>query len=92
MNQVKLSPQLNIIKDATEALIEKLGPGRSMEFWSIIETGEGDYLRLKKKLFKGESVNSLYKKILRYEKRNMGEECKFSKKCVYNHTIKINQK
>jgi hypothetical protein len=45
-------------------LQKNLGPAKATRFWIALSGGgTGDYLQAKKTLFKGETVDSLYKKI-----------------------------
>lgn len=55
--------QYALMEQAADALVEKLGVAKTMEFFASIGLGEGDYTKLRKKLFAGETVESLYTKI-----------------------------
>jgi hypothetical protein len=56
-------PQPILMEKAIKALIEKLGISKASEFWTSLGYGKKDYLQLRKKLFKKETVESLYRKI-----------------------------
>lgn len=55
--------QFTLMEQVTDALLEKLGIAKTMEFFASLGLGEGDYTKLKKKLFARETVESLYTKI-----------------------------
>ena len=61
------TPQPTLLREASEALIEKLGISKASEFWASLGYGKKDYTRLRKKLFSDETVDTLYKKIKGFE-------------------------
>jgi len=67
--KTKFLPQPVLMKKAIEALIEKLGITKASEFWASLGYGKKDYTQLRKKMFLKETVDSLYKKIKKIEKR-----------------------
>lgn len=62
-------PPLILMERAIDALIEKLGIAKASEFWTSFSYGKKDYTRLRKRLFSGETIESLYQKIKTKEKR-----------------------
>jgi len=62
-------PQPILMRKAIEALIEKLGISKASEFWVSLGYGEKDYTKLRKKMFEKETVNTLYKKIKKTERK-----------------------
>jgi len=62
-------PQPILYEKAIEALIEKLGISKATEFWVSLGYGRKDYTQLRKKLFKGKTIDALYKEIQQIEKR-----------------------
>lgn len=62
-------PQPVLMEKAIEALIEKLGISKASEFWASLGYGRKDYTQLKKELFKKETVESLYKKVKKIERK-----------------------
>ena len=62
-------PQPVLTQKAIEALIEKLGISKASEFWSSLGYGKRDYTELRKKLFLKETVESLYRKIKKEERK-----------------------
>jgi len=62
-------PQPILMERAINALIEKLGISKATDFWSSLGYGKRDYTLLRKKMFPRETVESLYRKIKRAEKK-----------------------
>lgn len=62
-------PSPILLEKAIDALIEKLGISKASEFWSSLGYGRKDYTKLRKELFKGENLESLYKKIKKVERQ-----------------------
>lgn len=62
-------PQPILIEKAIEALIEKLGISKASEFWASLGYGKEDYTKLRKKMFLGETVEGLYKKMKGVERK-----------------------
>jgi hypothetical protein len=62
-------PQPVLMGKAIEALIEKLGVSKASEFWSSLGYGKKDYTELRKKLFLKETIETLYRKIKKEERK-----------------------
>jgi hypothetical protein len=62
-------PKPNLIGKAIKALIEKLGISKATEFWTSLGYGKEDYSLLRKKIFSRETIESLYRKIKKAEKK-----------------------
>ena len=67
MNIVVNSEQ-KILQEGETVLIKHLGPSKAARFLSAWRQGGADYLKIRKKLFVGETVDSLYDKIVKFEK------------------------
>ena len=64
MVKIKMNSDQEILREAEEVLWAHLGPAQATRFWIALGGGRaGDYLQVKETLFKGETVDSLYKKI-----------------------------
>jgi hypothetical protein len=61
--KINLNNDQQILEEAFDILIENLSPSKVSRFWNICKLGNGDYPRLKDKLFAEETVDSLYEKI-----------------------------
>lgn len=68
---IEVLTEQEIIHDAMSVLMKYLTPDKLARYWSAIHIGEGDYLTLRERLFEGETVETLYKKI-QAEKWEMG--------------------
>jgi len=62
-------PQPVLMEKAIEALTEKLGISKATDFWSSLGYGKKDYTQLRKKIFLKESIENLYRKIKKAEKK-----------------------
>ncbi len=67
MNIVVNSEQ-EILQEGEAVLIEHLGPSKAARFLSAWRQGGADYLKIREQLFEGEAVDSLYDKIVEFEK------------------------
>lgn len=64
---VKVITDQEIVEEATDVLLEHLGPAKMARFWAAWQVGTGDYIALRDQLFAGESVQSLYEEIQAYQ-------------------------
>ena len=64
----KLSREQQIVREGESLLLRNLGVAKAARFLSAWRQGAGDYLKIREKLFEGETVNSLYDKIIDFEK------------------------
>ena len=67
MLNYQVNTEYEIIKEGEQVLLKHLGPVKATRFWTAINKGTGDYLKIKKDLFKGETVDTLYQKIKKYQ-------------------------
>jgi hypothetical protein len=63
MKEYEILTEQEIIHDAMSVLMKYLTPDKLARYWSAMHMGEGDYPALRKRLFEGETVETLYKKI-----------------------------
>jgi len=63
MAGIKVNSDQEILREAEEILWTHLGPAKATRLWIALNSGAGDYLQIKETLFKGETVDTLYKKI-----------------------------
>lgn len=61
--KINMDTDREIIQEAFQVLIEHLDAFKVIRFLAICNSGNGDYLQLKDKLFEGETLDSLYEKI-----------------------------
>ncbi|MDV2999449.1 MAG: hypothetical protein N5P05_001055 [Chroococcopsis gigantea SAG 12.99] len=61
--KINLDTDREIIQEAFQVLTEHLEASKVIRFLAICNLEIGDYLKLKDKLFAGETVDSLYEKL-----------------------------
>jgi len=66
--KISISSEQEIIREAEVILIKHLGAAKTARFLAAWRQGMGDYLEIKEGLFTEETVDSLYEKILNYQK------------------------
>jgi hypothetical protein len=59
-----------LIQNAFEILLKELGPEKTIRLWQVLGIFDKDYLKFRKKIFKGKSLNQLYKAAKRF---NIGD-------------------
>ena len=64
---VRVMSEREIMQEATEILLERLSPAKVARFWAMWQLGTGDYQAIRKELFAGETVQTLYEKVRAYE-------------------------
>lgn len=65
---IQVIDEAEVIREASEILLEHLTPSKAARFWASWHAGKGDYLAWREEQFADESVNSLYDKIEEYQK------------------------
>jgi hypothetical protein len=60
---------MTILQEANDILIQHLGAAKAARFWSIWQSGSGDYVKLRELWFAGETVDSLYEEIKRFQEQ-----------------------
>ena len=64
MAEIKVDSDQEILREAEEVLRVHLGPAKATRFWIAWSGGTGNYLQIKETLFKGETVDTLYRTIV----------------------------
>ncbi len=65
---IEVASEQQIVREGEALLIKYLGVAKTARFLSAWRQGAGDYLKIREKLFEGETVDSLYDKIIDFEK------------------------
>ena len=65
---IVINSEQDILQEGEAVLIEHLGPSKAARFLSAWRQGGADYLKIREHLFDGETVDSLYDKIVESEK------------------------
>lgn len=61
--------QQSLLTAAFEVLVQKLGPQKTSQIWQVIAPLRGNYASDRQKLFKGKSVDSLYKEAKKFNRK-----------------------
>jgi hypothetical protein len=64
---------MTILQEANDILIQHLGAAKAARFWSIWQSGSGDYVKLREMWFAGQTVDSLYEEIKRFQEQQEGQ-------------------
>lgn len=65
--KIKVSSEQAILQEAGTVLFKHLGPAKAARFLAAWRQGAGDYLMIREELFAGETVDTLYDKVLKYQ-------------------------
>jgi hypothetical protein len=64
---IKVMSEQEIMREATEILLERMKPAKVARLWAMWQLGQGDYQAIRKELFAEETVQTLYEKIRVYQ-------------------------
>jgi hypothetical protein len=70
---VKVVREQDVLREAVDVLWEHLSPAKVVRLWAAWQMGEGNYLTLRKQLFEGESVTTLYEKVRAYQEQKKSD-------------------
>ena len=59
----------SILAEAMDVLLEHLGPQKTAELWHVIAPPGGDYLKLRKQLFAGKDVHTIFMEAKRFNRK-----------------------
>jgi len=65
---ILLTSEQEILQEGEAVLTKYPGISKAARFFSAWRQGAGNYLRIREKLFEGETVDTLYAKITDFEK------------------------
>ncbi len=65
---MKIASEQEIFYEATEILLKNLSANKFARFWAALQKESADYLKIKKELFKDETVETLYEDIYHFQK------------------------
>ena len=66
---IKVDSEQDVLKEVASVLVEHLSPSTVARFWANWQLGEGDYTRLRRESFAGETVTSLIEKVRTFERQ-----------------------
>lgn len=64
---INVISEQEILREATEILLERMGPAKVARLWAMWQLGRGDYGAIREELFAEETVQTLYEKIQVYQ-------------------------
>lgn len=64
---VQVLNEQEVMQEASEVLLTHLTPAKLARFWAALGGG-GDYLNIREHLLSGETIESLYDKIMDFQK------------------------
>ena len=67
--QVKVDSEQSVLWEGEAVLVKHLGLSKAARFLAAWRQGVGDYLEMREEMFAGETVDTLYDKILQYQRR-----------------------
>ena len=65
--RVAVLSEQEIVREATEILLERMSPAKVARLWAMWQLGRGDYEAIREKLFAEETVDTLYDQIRTYQ-------------------------
>jgi len=65
--EIRVDNDLTVLLEAETVLMKHMGPSKTARFFAAWRQGVGDYLQIREKLFAGETVDTLYDKILLFQ-------------------------
>lgn len=66
---VQVGKQQSLLNIAFEVLLRNLGPQKTNQLWQVLNPLMGNYLSERQKLFRGKSVDSLYKEAKNFNRK-----------------------
>ncbi|MCK4295891.1 MAG: hypothetical protein KAW56_15260 [Candidatus Marinimicrobia bacterium] len=67
MKTIKVLSEQKILEEGESVLTKYLGIDKTVRFLSAWRQGSGDYLLIKRSLFRGDTAETLYEKISQYQ-------------------------
>ena len=59
----------SLLAEAMDVLLEHLGPQKTAELWHVLAPPSGDYLKLRKQLFAGKDVHTIFREAKRFNRK-----------------------
>lgn len=58
-----------LLEEAFQVLLENLGAEKTTQLWSVLGVPSGDYVNIRKELFKGKDIDTLSKEITKFNRK-----------------------
>ena len=65
--RVAVLSEQEIVREATDILLERMSPAKIARLWAMWQLGRGHYEAIREKLFAEETVHTLYDQIRTYQ-------------------------
>jgi len=65
--RVAVMSEQEIVREATEILLERMSPAKVARLWAMWQLGGGDYEAIREELFAEETVDTRYDQIRTYQ-------------------------
>ena len=59
----------SLLANAFDILLRNLGPQKTSQLWQLLIPSQTDYASIRQKLFKGKSIDSLYREAKKFNKK-----------------------
>lgn len=66
---IEVMNEREIMREATEILLERMSPAKVARLWAMWQLGQGDYQAIREELFAEDTVHTLYEKVQAYQDR-----------------------
>lgn len=66
---IQVIAEADIIREASEILLQHMSPSKVARFWASWHAGQGDYLVWRDEAFADETVDDLYDKIKTFQQK-----------------------
>ncbi len=64
---VKVNGEAEVMREASEILLQHLSPAKFARFWANWQLGQGDYLRWRDEFFAGQTVSQLFSAVQTFQ-------------------------
>lgn len=66
---MKIDSEAEVMREASEILLQHLSPAKLAHFWANWQLGQGDYLRWRNEFFEGQTASQLFKAVQSYQEK-----------------------
>ncbi len=67
--KTQITKNQSLLTTAFEVLLNNLGPQKTSQLWHLLAPSKTEYAKIRHKLFKEKSVESLYKEAKKFNKK-----------------------
>ena len=66
--RTQITKNQSLLTTAFDVLLRNLGPQKTSQLWHLLTPAKTEYTKIRHKLFKGKSVESIYKEAKKFNK------------------------